>query len=144
MPHLFLISLYQLAYELWKEVALQELFSCYISSNSYILGQTFLWHRIYALSASAADCFLWMALHRICAENSDAFHISHPWATACHRYSEQATTPKNQTTARSAVCLQSRKISLLSTSSSLHSVLYIDYNELLETHAGGMVEQSCT
>lgn len=132
---------YPSACGLWKEEELQELVSCYASPNICVSGQIFIRHWIYAPSASAANNFLWTAVHRICAEN---FTLATREPRQTHRTFRKPSVLKNQTTARSTACLPSPKSSLLSTSSSLHSVLYIDCNELLETHAGGMVEQSCT
>lgn len=72
-----------------------------------------------------------------------AFLISHPKTVAHWQHFQQATASDYQPVARSIACLQLHKASLLSNSSSPYLVLYIDYNELLETYAGGMVEQSC-
>lgn len=126
----------------WEEV-LQRCFSCCKSPGPYISGQTFTWHFIYAPFASAADCFLWMALWGVHAENWDAFLISHPIAVAHWQHFEQATTFDYQPVASSIACLQPHKALLPSTSSFPYLVFYTDYNELLETYAGGMVEQSC-
>lgn len=88
-------------------------------------------------------CFLWMALWGVHAENWDAFLISHPRAVAHWQHFEQATTFDYQPVASSIACLQPHKALLPSTSSFPYLVFYTDYNELLETYAGGMVEQSC-
>lgn len=126
----------------WKEV-LQQRFSYCSSPGSYASGQIFTWHLPYAPFASAADCLLQIALCGVHAENSDAFLISHPKTVAHWQHFQQATASDYQPVARSIACFQLHKASLLSNSSSPYLVLYIDYNELLETYAGGMVEQSC-
>lgn len=111
------------------EEELQELVSCYISPNIYVSGQIFICHWIYDLSASAANNFLWTVLHRIRAENF-TLAAHEPWQTS-RTLRKPPVLKKN--CARSTGFLQSPKGSLLSTSSALQSVLYIDWNELSET-----------